>query len=210
MVMAQGTGEDEDSIVCAFLPAGRSAASSPGVEPGLPLALLAMGGTHTRPLVLTDAFVADEQVVAIHERDAWLADDAVSAANANPSAFGVTRGAVAELDMLAEQRGDARMAELAALLTEECRSVRRAAYAAIDDAAVAIPDRLRLRSASLDLALRAATAVVIARAGAAMRTGYETERRVREALFLQVQAQTAPSRAASLDLLIGRSGGAVS
>jgi alkylation response protein AidB-like acyl-CoA dehydrogenase len=207
MVMAQGTGEDADTIISMFLPAGRSASSTAGVEPGLPLGLLAMAGTHTRPVVLTNAFVADEQVVAIQERDAWLASDAVTAANPNPSAFGVARGAIAELDSLAGQRGDARMAELVGLLTEECRSIRRRAYAAIDDPAVEVTDRLRLRAASLDLALRAATAVVVARAGAAMRSGHEAERRIREALFLQVQAQTAASRAASLDLLISRSAG---
>jgi hypothetical protein len=38
-----------------------------------------------------------------------------------------------------------------------------------------------------------------------MRSGQDAERRVREAMFLQVQAQTASSRAASLDVLIDAS-----
>jgi alkylation response protein AidB-like acyl-CoA dehydrogenase len=205
MIMAQGTGADSRSVVCAFLPAGHSAASTSGVEPGLPLALLSMGGTHTRPVVLTDAFVSDAQVVALLDRDEWLAADAVTSANPNPSAFGVARGAIAELDLLAQQRGDQRLAEVVTTLIDECRATRRAAYAAIDDPGFALARRLGLRAASLDLALRAATAVVIARAGAAMRSGHEAERRIRDALFLQVQAQTAATRAASLDLILERS-----
>lgn len=204
MVMAQGTGADADVIVCAYLPAGHSRESTPGVEPGLPLSLLAMSGTHTRPIVLTDAFVKDAQVVAVIDREEWLATDAVSSANANPAAFGLTRGAVAELDLLARQREDEKLAAVVDALVDECRSIRRRAYAAIDDPEVTVADRLELRAASLDLGVRAATAVVIARAGAAMRSGHETERRVREALFLQVQAQTAASRAASLDLVLRR------
>jgi hypothetical protein len=43
--------------------------------------------------------------------------------------------------------------------------------------------------------------VVIARSGAAMRRGCSAERRLRESMFLQVQAQTAATRRASLALL---------
>ena len=52
------------------------------------------------------------------------------------------------------------------------------------------------------MTVEAATAVVTARAGAAMYSGCSAERRVREAMFLQVQAQTARTREASLALLI--------
>lgn len=205
LVMAQGTGSDSGSVVCAFLPAGHSSTATPGVEAGLPLALLSMSGTHTRPVVLTDAFVPDELVVAVLDRDEWLAADAVTSANPNPSAFGVARGAIAELDQIAQQRKDERLVEVVATLIDECRTTRRQAYDVIDDPDALLARRLELRATSLDLALRAATAVVIARAGAAMRAGHEAERRIREALFLQVQAQTAATRAASLDLILERS-----
>ena len=136
------------------------------------------------------------------DRAEWLAQDAVTSANANPSAFGVARGAIAELHMLAEKRSDARMRALADGLIEECRLVRRAAYACADDPEASIDRRVVLRARSLDLVVRAATGVVVARAGAAMLAGQDAERRVREAMFLQVQAQTAPTRNAALDLMI--------
>lgn len=202
MVIAQGSGEDADSLISVFLPAGRSPASLPGLTMELPLALLAMSGTHTRPIRLSSVFVPADRVVAVTDRAEWLAQDAVTSANANPSAFGVARGAIAELDMLAEKRSDARMRALADGLIEECRLVRRAAYACADDPEASIDRRVVLRARSLDLVVRAATGVVVARAGAAMLAGQDAERRVREAMFLQVQAQTAPTRNAALDLMI--------
>lgn len=205
MVMAQGAGGHASSLVCCFLPAGRSAAQTPGVQVGAPLALLAMSGTHTRPLTLSSVFVADELVGAVLDREQWMADDAVASADANPSAFGVARGAIAELNLIAEQRSDPSLAELAVALATDCRAIRAAAYDAIGNPDVATVDRLKLRAASLDLTNRAATAVIVARAGAAMSSGQSAERRVREAMFLQVQAQTAASRRATVELLIDRS-----
>jgi hypothetical protein len=200
--MAQGVGADTGSLISMFLPAGRSHRKLVGLEMDLPLSLLAMSGTHTRPVHLTSAFVPIEEVVEVVDRDEWLQQDAILSANSSPAAFGVARGAIAELSSLAAQRGDDRMDALASALSDECRTVRRAAYAAIDDSSASVPERLRLRAASLDLVVRATTAVVVARAGAAMRSGQDAERRVREAMFLQVQAQTASSRAASLEVLI--------
>ena len=205
MVMAQGAGDDAGSLVCCYLPGGRSAETTPGLDVGPPLRLLAMSGTHTRPVTLTAVHVPTRLVGAVLDRDSWLAADAIKTADANPSAFGVTRGAIAELDALAEQRGDPAVADLAAALISECRTVRALAYAAADDPSTPVTARLDLRARSLDLVSRATTAVVVARAGAAMRLGQPAERRLREAMFLMVQAQTAATRTASLDLLRARS-----
>jgi alkylation response protein AidB-like acyl-CoA dehydrogenase len=200
MVMAQGSGADADRLVCCYLPAGASPERTPGVSPGAVLELLAMSGTHTRPVRLEGVHVPDERVGAVLDRAAWLAADGVRTADASPSAFGVARGAIAELHLLAEGRDDDTMRGLVASLVQECRSVRAAAYAAADEGASAA-DRLGLRAVSLDLAARAATGVVIARSGAAMRRGCSAERRLRESMFLQVQAQTAATRQASLSLM---------
>jgi hypothetical protein len=84
--------------------------------------------------------------------------------------------------------------------------LRRRAYELQDSFDPADRDEhLRLRARSLDLVMRATTAVVTARAGAAMIAGDSAERRVRTALFLQVQAQTSDSREASLRLGISES-----
>ena len=204
MVMAQGAGAHGDRLVCAYLPAGRSAERTPGVTVGPPLELLAMSGTHTRPVRLVEVFVPDDRVGAVLDRDAWLAVDGVRTADANPSAFGVARGAVAELAVLADRRSDDGMRELAQALADECRAVRARAYA-LADAEGPVGERLEARAASLDLVVRAAQSVVVARAGAAMRRGQSAERRLREAMFLQVQAQTRATRDASMALLAARS-----
>ena len=202
MVMAQGDGDHAGEFICAYLPAGRSGLdrTQAGLDVGEPLRLLAMSGTHTRPLRLEGFFVPDELVGDVLDRQAWLSVDAQRTADPNPAAFGVARGAIAELASLAESRSDENMAQLAEALIAECRSLRSASYAAIDS-----PDRegtraarLQLRARSLDLAARAAQSVVIARAGASMLGSASSGRRMREALFLLVQAQTADTRAASL------------
>ena len=203
MVMAQGAGADAGRFVCAYLPAGAACATTPGVDAGPPLALLAMSGTHTRPVTLTAVEVPDDRVGAVVDREQWLEADAVRTADANPGAFGLTRGAVAELVSLAERRADTGMSALARDLTHECRDLRARAYA-LADAAGPVDERLAVRAQSLDLAVRSATAVVIARSGAAMRSGSPAERRVREAMFLLVQAQTQATRDASLALMRSR------
>jgi alkylation response protein AidB-like acyl-CoA dehydrogenase len=200
MVMAQGAPPDDDVLVCAYLPAGRGTAPAVGLMPGEPLELLAMSGTHTRPITLDGVFVPDAAVGAVIDRAQWLAHDEQRTADANPAAFGVTRGAIAQLDALARQRGDAQAVDLAEALAAECRALRDEAYEQAD-AGGDRSARLRLRAASLDLAIRSATAVVTAMSGAAMLRGQPAERRVREAMFLLVQAQTPATRAASLSLL---------
>jgi hypothetical protein len=200
MVMAQGSDADADRLVCCYLPAGAGVVTTPGVHPGSALQLLSMTGTHTRPVRLDGVHVPDGRVGAVLDRAAWLAADTDRTADANPAAFGVARGAIAELHTLAEHRADDTMRALVASLVHECRTVRAEAYSAADAGATA-SDRRALRAASLDLAARATMSVVIARSGAAMRRGCSAERRLRESMFLQVQAQTAATRQASLALM---------
>ena len=113
----------------------------------------------------------------------------------------MARGAIAELHLIAESRDDDTMRGLVASLVARvpnhpCRGLHGGRRREPPPA-----DRLGLRAASLDLAARAATAVVVARSGAAMRRGCSAERRLRESMFLQVQAQTAATRRASLSLM---------
>jgi hypothetical protein len=87
-------------------------------------------------------------------------------------------------------------------LVERTITLRRAAYRAMDDGDGA-DTRIALRAQALRLAVEATTAVITAQAGASMRTGCNAERRLREAMFLQVQAQTAVTRSAALSLVQG-------
>lgn len=202
MIMARGDASHAGSLVCAYLPAGESTVAWPGVEPGAVLELLAMSGTHTRPVVLSAVEVPDDRVVVI-SHEVWAAADEVRTSDANPAVFGIVRGAIDELDEVARRRGDARMGELALELADRCRELRSAVYSAAD-AGASVPERLALRAEALELAMLSAVSVVTVRAGAAMQLGRSAERRVREAMFLQVQAQTAATRAASIELLLGR------
>lgn len=204
VVLVMASDAAGGQVVCAFLPGGRGR-PTPGLDIGEPLGLLAMSGTHTRPLRLERVHVPDEQVGAVLDRRTWAAADARRSADANPAAFGLVRGALAELSGLAETRADEALAGLVGDLVTECRSSRAAAYAlAAADREEDIETRLAVRAASLDLAMRATQAVVVARAGGAMRRGCAAQRRLREAAFLLVQAQTAATRGASLRLLARR------
>jgi alkylation response protein AidB-like acyl-CoA dehydrogenase len=205
MVMAQAAGADDGSLVCCYLPAGRAGQPTEGLTVGAPLRLLSMSGTHTRPARLEGVFVPDDRVGAVLDRAEWLAEDAVRTTDANPAAFGVSRGAIAELAATAQRRSDERMTRLVGRLVDECRDIRARAYASADDRDD-VSTRLGLRAAALDLTVRASAAVVVAQAGAAMRTGSAAERRVREAMFLLVQAQTQATRGASIDLMLGGEG----
>jgi alkylation response protein AidB-like acyl-CoA dehydrogenase len=193
----------ESSLISFFLTAGEVPSLREGVTVGEPLRLLAMTGTHTRPIRLDSVFVPDDEIVAILDGHAWKAADSIKTANANPAIFGIARGAISELDDLATAREDSRIRALVTKLAAECVDIRARAYAAIDGEAN-VDTRLRLRAEALDHLMRACLSVVTARAGASMIEGCSAERRVREALFMQVQAQTAATRAAMQELALER------
>ena len=89
---------------------------------------------------------------------------------------------------------------------QEGEELRRAAYALLDHvpADEQVEDRLALRGASLELVVRAATALVAATGGSAMGLDAAPQRLVREAVFHLVQAQTGPVRRATLERLLER------
>jgi len=200
LLMVRGSGEYANSIVCCYLAAGRDPAYLEGMHVHEPLKLLAMSGTHTRPMTLDATKIADTNVAAVLDFDEWAAADAKKTVDVNPATFGVIRGALAELHATGERRGDQQILDLVADLVARTRELRSQAYQAMESEASA-ERRVELRAKSLELAVQATTAVVTAQAGAAMRSGCSAERRVREAMFLQVQAQTAQTRAASLSLV---------
>lgn len=200
LVMVRACGDYADKIVCCFLAAGRDPAYLTGMHVGEPLKLLAMSGTHTRPIVFDAVKVPDTNVAVLMDFQEWSDADAKKTVDVNPACFGIIRGAVQELQEIAERRQDDQLFGLVDTLSSRIRDLRRRSYAAMDDDGSA-DERVALRAHALHFAVEAATAVVTARAGAAMYSGCSAERRVREAMFLQVQAQTARSRAASLSLL---------
>ncbi|MFZ0408087.1 MAG: acyl-CoA dehydrogenase family protein [Cyanobium sp.] len=202
-----------DRVVGLLLAAGASGQPLPaGMTLGEPLRLLAMGGTHTRPVQLDGVEMPDSQVLFVEDFRVWSAADALAVCRVSPVVFGCVRGAIADLHQVGSRHDDADTLALAQVLAGECRQLRRSAYSLIDSNPDDSPEVLQrhrdLRARALDLAMRSAQAAVIAQAGAAMVSGSPAERRLREASFLLVQAQTTESRHASLELLFPPPGGA--
>lgn len=200
-VMVRGSGDYVNSVITFYMAAGQDPVYLPGMHVHEPLKLLAMSGTHTRPISFDDVVIPDSNVVSVLDFDQWSVEDERKTIDVNPATFGVIRGAVQELTEIAAQKGDARMNELAGFLTARARELRNAAYEAIEEDGPR-DKRVHMRVAALRMAVQATTSVVISRAGAAMRHGCSAERRLREAMFLQVQAQTAVTRDAALALMM--------
>lgn len=191
--------EGEDRVLGAMLPAGRGQVDGavPGLSAGPPLELLAMSGTHTRPLRLDGVLLHDEDVLEVGDLSSWRAEDELKAANANPATFGIARGALADLHLMLQRRPDDELGEWLSELIEQVRSCRQEAYALADEApgpggrGELLAARRIARARALRLAQQATTAVIVAQSGGSMATGTGAERRAREALFMHVQAQTA-------------------
>jgi alkylation response protein AidB-like acyl-CoA dehydrogenase len=203
VVMIMAATEDKDLIVTFFIPTKEFEKKCIGSRVDAPLQLLAMGGTHTRPVHFDHSVIPTEYVFSIQSMNEWLAADAMKTILPNPAALGVARAAIDELAATGEKRGSEVILATASFLAERFMRVRARAYAILD----APQDFSREKAIScrvdiLELARTCTEAVVIAQAGAAMMTGRSAERRVREAMFLQVQAQTNETRNAALKELI--------
>ncbi len=172
-------------------------APQPGLLVEAPLRLMAMSGSHTRPVSFDGVVVPDGRLVGVMPKQAWLAIDDKITAQPNPAAFGLARGAIAHLAQAAQRRECARTQALAEDLAAQTRSLRERSYAAIDSGEV--EGLLELRALGLDLAVRASAAAMTASGGHALMSGNDAERRYREAAFLLVQRQTTATRLASLD-----------
>lgn len=176
------------------------AVEQPGLVAGAELPLAAMGGTHTVALELHGLHLAADRLVDVRSRPEWLADDITRTANVTPAVFGLLRAVLAELETTGRRRSSAEASALAEQLAAEGGRLRKAAYRLVDDvpAGQALTERLRLRAVACELATRAGAALVAAQAGGAMLRSSPAQRWAREALFHQVQAQTADVRSAQL------------
>jgi alkylation response protein AidB-like acyl-CoA dehydrogenase len=185
-----------DRVVFAALPAGERAGLS--ASPPLPLAV--MHASSTVRLLLDRVAVPAGDVLDDLSFADWSARDRVVTAQPNPAAFGVA----ARCLRLLEEAGS----PAAAPLGEEWDECRRRSYAAAPDPADDDEDVKRLvglRAWSLELAVRAAYALVVATGGRSMTLAHPAPRLLREASFYAVQAQTPPVRAAVLERLTRRS-----
>jgi len=194
-VFLLGAQRDEDLLFFVV-----DAVEQPGLSAGEELPLAAMGGTHTRSLTLSGLRLGAGRLVDVVSRQLWLAGDVARTANVTPAVFGLLRAVVGELELTGQRRSSEEALVLARSLDAEGGALRTTAYRLIDEtpADEALDERLRLRAAAGELTVRASAALVAAQAGGAMLRSAPAQRWAREALFHQVQAQTADVRAAQL------------
>jgi alkylation response protein AidB-like acyl-CoA dehydrogenase len=166
-----------------------------GVTAG-PLRLAAMGGTSTARVRLEHVRVAADEVLLVEPLAKWRAADAAKVIDASPALFGVTAEALRRL----RERDAADTTALADALQSRLDELRASAYALADQDG-APEERLAVRAEAHQLALTATAAVVAAGAGRSMLLDAPAQRLARVALFLLVQGQTAPVRAAQLHRL---------
>lgn len=194
VLLAGVTAHDE--AVFALLPAQ----DAPGLRASAPIRLAAMSAARNVSLTLNGVVVRREEVALVQPLAQWREADRRTTANVTPAVFGLLDTVIRRLAEVAERRGSAQGADLAAALARETAGLRVTAYALIDDVPPEerIAERLAVRAHALELLNRAAVALVAAGAGTSMLSSNPAQRLAREALFHLVQAQTAPVREATL------------
>jgi len=171
--------------VVFFLLDGRSPPA--GVEASAPLPLAAMNASSTVRLRFDGVVVPEADVISVQPYAVWRAADRVASARPRPPAFGVARTCCRLL-------GDPTLAA-------ELDDCRRQAYALVDQDRTDDEHLAALTAArawSCELAVRAATALVVAGGGRSILRSNPAQRLLREAAFFTIQAQTADLRAATL------------
>ncbi|WP_405562007.1 acyl-CoA dehydrogenase family protein [Streptomyces sp. NBC_01180] len=158
--------------------------------------LWAMNATHTTAVELRDVVVPADEVISLEPRKAWSLAYDLENANSHPAVFGHLRSAADYLIRSAPRAG-ATYERLGHRLAEEAARLRAEAYALRDELPPeeGVEERIAIRSAVLDLGVRAATACVAATGGRAVQYGNTAGRLAREAQFHLIQAQTGQLRA---------------
>lgn len=205
LVLVMAHTEDKSQIVTFVIPIKDFESLIPGSRVGEKLELLSMSGTHTRPVYLDNSPIPSEFVLGVTDHASWQRPDVRKTNSPNIAALGIARAAIEELGSIGESRDNAQTVDLANALQSKYLQLREHAGSLMDQGATAeTQDLITVRVEILELARDSAAAVVIARAGAGMQSGRSAERRVRESLFLQIQAQTEITRNATLQLMSDR------
>jgi alkylation response protein AidB-like acyl-CoA dehydrogenase len=174
---------------------------APAVRPSPPLALAAMGASSTVRLTFDGLVVPDDDVLTVMAFDEWRSRDQLATAQPNPAAFGIAATCVR---LLAQQDEDAARALGAEV--DDCRSRSYALADARRSDAAHLAAMVAARAESLELGVRAATALVASIGGRAMASGHPAQRLLREAAFFTIQAQTPALRRATLAQLVSSPG----
>lgn len=198
VLMLLASTEDRSEFVIFYLPIQDFTQAFDSCVVGEPLKLVAMSGTHSRPITFDHTFMSSDYVFSVIDANEWLIADSAKTILPNPAALGVARGAIEQLNEVASKREQEQGKIAASKLASEYQALRERAYAATDDSKTPRSELVSLRVQVLEFAVECTVAVITASSGSAMLTGNAAERRVREAMFLQIQAQTEETRNAAL------------
>ena len=190
--------EDKSKFVIFYLPIRDFTEEFNSCVVGEPLKLLAMSGTHSRPITFDHTLITSDCVFSVIDADKWLVVDSMKTILPNPAALGVARGAIEQLNEVAFSRNQEQGIIAASELASKYHGLRERAYAATDNPKTPRSVLVSLRVQILEFAVECAIAVITASSGGAMLMGNAAERRAREAVFLQIQAQTQETRNAAL------------
>ncbi len=201
-LMLLAATKNKSQFVIFYLPIADFTSQFESCVVGEPLRLLAMSGTHSRPIDFDHTFISSDYVFSVTDSTEWLKADATKTVLPSPAALGVARAAIEQLNEVSVARKQAAGQHVAKFLAQEFESLRARAYAAIDNPETTRAELVSLRVQILEFAVKCSVAVITVSSGGAMVVGNAAERRVREAMFLQVQAQTEETRNAALTRLI--------
>jgi alkylation response protein AidB-like acyl-CoA dehydrogenase len=173
----------------------------PGVRAAEPARLVGLSASHTGPLHLEDAFVADEWIVAgpIENVMSVGAGAGTGGLGTSTLALGLSRAAVRYIDAEAQRRSD--LEEPHEALAEEFDQLEGDLFSALRGEPHCSNDELRKRANSL--VLRSTQAALAAAKGAGYVVGHPAGRWCREALFFLVWSCPQPVLSANLCELAG-------
>jgi alkylation response protein AidB-like acyl-CoA dehydrogenase len=187
VVLLAAVAETERSIVFAVVDLPQ-----PSRIDAVPLDLAAIGGSRTATLRLDDLFVPDERVVRVADVDEWQAGDGLDGPVTAPGAVGLARAAIGyALAHCPDSPALRSLADEVAFI----RTLDVGTSSAADAAAIG-RDTFYWRARSVNLAVRATNAAIVARGGAALLADDPAQVWARAALFLQVRGLSEPIRAA--------------
>lgn len=201
VLMLIAATEDKSQFVIFYLPIAGFEEKFNSCVIGEPLKLLAMSGTHSRPITFDHTFIGSNFVFSFVDSQDWLSIDSEKTVLPSPAALGVARAAIEQLNEVSIARGQEAGQNAAKNLAHEFERLRAQAYGAIDNPQTQRSELIDLRVRVLEFAVTCTVAVITASSGGAMLSGGEAQRRVREAMFLQIQAQTQETRDAALTRL---------
>ncbi len=173
-----------------------------------PLPLCAMNATATTEVRLENQFVPEDQFAKYSSRNEMMRGDYNGIAGPPAQILGCARGSLKQLRGVAAKRPKlTAISDAAEALASEIDACRAEClrWAQTPDKSVPEykPNALKARAWAIELGVRAAHTALTASGGSANSLDHPAQRRIREAMFYTLTAQTADIMGATLERLTG-------